>query len=251
MDTDHIALQLYTLRDHTSHDMLGTLRHVATMGYRAVELAGYGNASAQTIRTTLDELGTRVMGGHVALDRLLTQPDATLTEMTLLGCAYVIVPFVGPERRGSIAQAQQLAADLGRCGQLCRDAGLRFCYHNHQFEFAPLDNTTLWDVLLQATDPALVSFELDLFWAQTAGHDPAALIRELGPRAPLLHVKDMTADDTQQDAPVGDGVLAWSDILAAGMAAGVEWYIVEQDNPRDPLNDVRRSLENLRGMQKG
>jgi sugar phosphate isomerase/epimerase len=247
MKLDQIALQLYTVRDHTQQDMLGTLRAIAEIGYPAVEFAGYGNSSPREIRATLDDVGMRGVSAHVALDRVLNEPQQVIDEAGVLGCEYIVVPFVAKERRDTLAAAQRFAQDLNRIGEQLRGAGLRFGYHNHAFEFEPLDGTTLWDVLVQETDPALVGLEADLCWVYVGGRDPATVVQQLGDRAMLVHAKDWL-DDQRIDAPVGDGVLDWTRIVAAADAAGARYYIVEQDHPRDPLNDVRRSFEALRRM---
>ena len=248
MNIDHIALQLYTVRSHTQQDMLGTLRQVAEIGYRNVEFAGYGNASVYDVRSTLDALGMRAISAHTPLNRFLDHPEQLLDELGTLGCEYAIVPSVAAARRASVEQARTLAEDLNMIGARCREAGLRFGYHNHAFEFEPLGDTTFWDILVRDTDPALVALELDVAWVDVGGHDPAELLRQLGARVPLLHVKDLAADDSNMDAPVGAGVLPWQRILEAGSTAGAQWYVVEQDHPRDPLNDVRVSFENLQTM---
>ena len=99
--------------------------------------------------------------------------------------------------------------------------------------------------ILAATDPALVALELDVYWAQHAGADPVDLIQRHRSRVPLLHVKDMAGDADRADVPAGEGTLPWPRILEAAATAGTLWYIVEQDHPRDALDDVRRSLRNL------
>lgn len=250
MQIDQIALQLYTVREHTATDMLGTLRQVAALGYHAVEFAGYGNATPQDIRTTLDECGMRAVSAHVALDPLQTDPARVFADLHTLGCAYVVVPAVSEAYRNDAAQVRKLADLLNTMGAQCRDEGLQLGYHNHAFEFSPLDgsSTTMWEILTTNTDPALVALELDLYWAQFANVDPVPLIRQHSGRLPLLHVKDMAADDGRADLPVGDGVLPWPQIFDAGAAAGTQWYIVEQDNPRAALPDVERSLRNLQQM---
>lgn len=243
MKTEHVAVQLYTLRDLTSNDMLGTLRQLAAIGYRAVELAGYGDATPESIRATLDELGMRAISAHVQLERIEQDLDQVVQEMQMLGCEYLVVPWLPEEQRGSKAKAQTLAERLNRVAPQVTGQGLRLAYHNHDFEFAPIDGTTMWDVLLAETDPA-VEFELDVYWAAFARRDPIALIKEQGSRIALLHLKDQAAD-TGKDAPVGDGVLPWAEILAASNAC---WLIAEQDHPRDPLDDVTRSLRYLESL---
>lgn len=248
MQTDQIALQLYTVRDHTRTEMLATLQQVAALGYRAVEFAGYGNATPSEIRATLDAHGVQAISTHVGLDRLQTDPASVFTDLHTLGCTYVVVPAVSEAYRSNLAQVHSLAALLNTLGRQCRDEGLHLGYHNHATEFSPLDGTTMWAILTEETDPALVALELDVYWAQFAGVDPVSTIQRHGGRLPLLHIKDMASDDTRADLPVGDGVLPWPAIFEAGATAGTQWYIVEQDNPRDALADVERSLRNLQRM---
>ncbi len=253
MRADQIALQLYTVREHTARDFIGTLERLAGFGYRAVELAGYGGLAPRDLRAALDRLGLRAVAAHVRYDDFDTRLEGVVDELHALGCESAVVPSAPPERRGGADEARRLAETFNRWGGRCRAAGLRFGYHNHGFEFAPLDDrgtdgTTMFDLLVAETDPALVDLELDVYWAQHAGVDPVALIGRLAGRVPLLHVKDMAADAEHSDAPVGEGVLPWADILAAGDAAGARWYIVEQDHPRSPLEDVERSLRNLERM---
>jgi sugar phosphate isomerase/epimerase len=159
-----------------------------------------------------------------------------------------VVAYIAEDRRREADQVRQLATLFNSYGAICRDAGLRFAYHNHNFEFMPLDGGTMFDILVQDTDPALVGFELDVYWTQYAGVDPVATIKRLAGRVPLLHAKDMSEGEPRTDAPVGEGILPWGDIISASEAAGVEYYIVEQDHPRNPLRDTAQSLQNLRHL---
>ena len=136
--------------------------------------------------------------------------------------------------------------DLNRLGELCRREGVSFSYHNHDFEFAPLGGSTMWDVLVRETNPELVHLELDLYWIKYAGADPETVLRDVADRVSLIHLKDMAPDDTLSDLPVGEGTLPWSTLLEAADTARVEWYVAEQDNPRDALEDVKTSLRYLR-----
>ena len=248
MRTDQIALQLYTVREEAARDFLGTLRRVAELGYRAVEFAGYGGIPATELRARLDEYGLRAPGAHVPFADFAERMEPTLADLRTLGCEFAVVPSLPRESRESPAQIRRAAALFERWGDACRATGLRFGYHNHAFEFSPLDeggrSVTPFEILA-ATDPALVALELDVYWAQHAGVDPVDLIQRHGGRVPLLHVKDMADDADRADVPVGEGTLPWPRILAAAAAAGTRWYVVEQDHPRDALDDVRRSLRNL------
>ena len=136
-------------------------------------------------------------------------------------------------------------------GRVVLRRGLDLSYHNHDFEFAPLGSSTMWDVLVRETDQGLVRLELDLVLDQIRGADPGAVLRDVGDRVSLVHLKDMAPDDTRSDVPVGEGTLPWISLLEAADAAGVEWFIVEQDDPRDALENMRTSLRNLRGLAGG
>lgn len=252
MREDQISLQLYTLRGRTARDMPGTLRRLSKMGYTAVETAGFGGLSAQELRAVLDDLGLRASGAHVPLDAWDAGPASVIADMHAVGSSHAVVPMVPPERRGDADSISRLAEDFNRWGELCRAEGLTFSYHNHDFEFAPLGNnlggTTMWDVLVREADPDLVHFELDLYWIKYGGSDPETVLRGVGDRVSLVHLKDMAPDETRSDLPVGEGTMPWPDLLRAADGLGVEWFIVEQDNPRDAMEDVEISLKAMRGL---
>ena len=245
MNKNQIALQMYTVREAAKQDMLGTLRRVGAMGYPAVEFAGYGGVPTSEIRAVLDSLGMKTAAAHVPLADLQNNPKQVFADLYALGSEYAVVPWVSEEYRGTGDAVQRLAGILNELGALCHAEGVQLAYHNHNFEFAAGEGPTMWDRLTAATDPNLVALELDLYWAAFAGADPLALIKQYGSRLALLHVKDMTADAGRAFAPVGTGTLPWPDLLAAGDAAGVKWYVVEQDKSDDPMADVERSLRHL------
>src|SRR5215212_1874696 len=251
MRRDQISLQLYTVREEIAGDMAGTLRRISEIGYPAVEFAGYGDLSPDDLRTILDDLGLRTSGAHVPFDSWETDPGAVITDMHTLDCAHAILPIAPPEYRRDKAVVARLAASLNRWGELCTQEGVTLSYHNHDFEFASLGGTTMWDVLVRETDPGLVHFELDLYWVRYGGADPEPLLQNLGDRIPLVHLKDMASNDQRSDLPVGEGTMPWRGLLRAADAAGVQWYVAEQDNPRDALEDVRISLQSMRELASG
>lgn len=246
MRHDRIGVQLYTLRVHTADDMEGTLRRVAEIGYTAVEFAGYGDSTPARIRSVLDELGMVAIAAHVPFEDWEQRRAGVFADLHTLGCAHGVVPSVPADVRADTDAVADLAGVLNGWGRQSRDEGLRFAYHNHDQEFAALDGGTVWDALVAGTDPELVAFELDLYWAAFAGADPAALLRRHGERVTLLHAKDMADGTNPRDAPAGSGVLRWDEIAATRGDAD-RWYIVEQDTPDDPFDDVRRSLRFLQG----
>jgi sugar phosphate isomerase/epimerase len=247
MTKNPIAVQMYTLRDLTATDMAGTLRAVAELGYRAVELASYGGLSAAELRVVLDDLGLQAVGAHVALDRLEHQLDDALADMRALGASYVVCPWLAPERRNADGY-HALAQSLNQIGEIAQQQGLQLCYHNHDFELERFGDQSGFEILFGETDPALVKSELDLYWVAFAGNDPVDFIRRLAGRVPLAHLKDMAAG-SRAFAEVGQGTLDFPSILAACDEAGVEWMIVEQDrSERSPLESIGMSLEYLRSL---
>jgi len=244
MNRDIIAVQLYTVRSLTKRDMLGTLRSLSDIGYRAVELAGYGNSDARSIAATLQELGMRTPSAHVALQLWANDFDGTLADLQLLGCDYAVVPFAGEEYR-SAEGVRRLAGELNRLGERLRGSGIRAAYHNHAFEFEPLDGSTMYQQLAAGTDPELVDLELDLFWVEVGGADTRALLEQYAGRVPLVHVKDREPGDEVGFAPAGEGTLDWQQLLPAAERAGARWFIVEQDVSRDPLADVTTAFRYL------
>jgi sugar phosphate isomerase/epimerase len=249
MRLDQIALQLYTVRTLAAADLAGTLRAVAAAGYRSVELAGLPEIEPDALRRLLDKAGLRPVASHEAIQRLRERPDAVADRLVTIGCPRVIVPWMPEEDRGTADDVRRFAAELGALAWSLGDRGIRLGYHNHAFEFAPLEGTTAWDVLL-AELPAEVEIELDVYWASVGGRDPVAEIRATADRVRLLHMKDRASGPEPRDTPAGEGTLAFPQIVEAGRAAGVEWYVVELDDPREPLTDIAiagRYLASLAG----
>jgi sugar phosphate isomerase/epimerase len=251
MRRDQISLQLYTVREETARDMPGTLRRISEIGYPAVEFAGFGGLSAEDLRNILEDLGLRASGAHVPFDSWETDPGSVITDMHTLDCAHAILPMPPPDQHRDETAVARLAGGLNRWGELCNQEGVTFSYHNHDFEFAPLHGTTMWEVLVGETDPELVYFELDLYWVRYGGADPETLLRDVADRVSLVHLKDMASDDQRSDLPVGEGIMPWTSLMEAADEAEVEWYVAEQDNPRVALEDVRTSLQHLQELASG
>lgn len=247
MRSDQIALQLYTVRGFLADDLGGTLRQVAAAGYRAVELAGLPPTEAAELAALLLEHGLRPIASHEPLERLRSDPDGVARRLTALGCSRAIVPSLPAADHASPAAVTAVAAELGRIAGRLADAGIALGYHNHAFEFEAVDGTTTWDIL-RAALPAAVELEIDVYWASVGGMDPAAVIAAASGRVRLLHMKDRLDGPEPRDAPPGSGTLDWPAIVRAGREAGVEWYVVEQDEPRDPIRDIAAGAAFLRTM---
>ena len=244
MRHDQIALQLYTVRRLAAADLSGTLRAVAAAGYRAVEIAGLPATDAGDLARLLNDAGLQAVAAHEGIEGLRNDVGAVIDRYEAIRCPRVIVPGMPEGDRRTADDVRRFAAELGSLAARFGERGIRLGYHNHTFEFEPLDGTTVWDVLLAELPPE-VEIELDVYWAAVGGRDPVAEIRATADRVRLLHMKDRAPGVEPHDAPAGAGTLAFPEIVEAARAAGVEWYIVEQDEPQDPLDDIASALRYL------
>ena len=249
MRHDQIALQLYTVRTLLATDVPGTLRAVAAAGYRSVELAGLPALEPGELARLLGEAGLRAVASHEGIARLREDPEAVAHRLNDVGCSRVVVPWMPEEDRRTVADVRRFAAEVGRLVPVFAGHGIRVGYHNHAFEFAPLEGTTVWDVL-GAELPAEVELELDVYWVSVAGRDPATELRAAADRVRLLHMKDRVPGPEPHDAPAGQGMLDFPAIVAAGRAAAVEWYIAEQDDPTDPIAEVTTAARYLESLAR-
>lgn len=243
-----VALQLYTVRDATEQDFVGTVRQVAEMGYAGVEIAGNtGGMSPTELRSFLDGLGLRIAGSHIGIEALEANLQQVMEDNAALGNPWIVCPWMPEERRRDAAGWRAVAEQMGEIGARVKAAGLQLCYHNHSFEFERFDGETGFDIFYRAADPALVQAEIDTYWVQHGGEDPAATIERFAGRAPLIHLKDMTPGDSPTFTEVGNGILDFEAIFAASEAAGSAWFIVEQDVCAGPsIESARTSLANLK-----
>ena len=249
MRHDQIALQLYTVRHLAADDLPGTLAAVAAAGYRAVELAGLPETPPGQLARLLDDAGLRVVASHEGIERLRDDVSAVADRLVAVGCPRVIVPWMPEENRRTADDVRRFAAELGGLAGPLAERGMRLGYHNHAFEFEPLDGTTVWEVLLSDLAPG-IELELDVYWVAVGGRDPLTEIEASSDRVRLLHMKDRAPGPTPHDAPAGEGTLPFAEIVDAGRSAGVEWYVVEQDEPADALADVERAHAYLAGLAR-
>ncbi|MGQ9731549.1 MAG: sugar phosphate isomerase/epimerase family protein [Candidatus Zipacnadales bacterium] len=243
-----VALQLYTVRDMTEKDFSGTVKQVAEIGYAGVEIAGHtGGMSPAELKTFLEDLGLGLAGSHIGLDQLENNLAQVIEDNLTLGNPWVVCPWMPEERRQTAEGWRTVAAELSEIGAKLKGAGLQLCYHNHSFEFQRFNGETGFDIFYAAADPECVKAQIDTYWVQHGGEDPAATIRRFAGRVPLVHLKDMTPGDNPTFTEVGNGILDFPAIFEASEAAGVQWYSVEQDICAGPsLESARQSLENLK-----
>lgn len=245
-----VGLQLYTLRDIMQKDFTGTLKKVAEIGYDAVEFAGYGGMNAKDLKKLLDDLGLIVSGTHEGFENMEKNPDATIEFNAAIGCPNIVCPAMPGEWRNKGGDGFRTFGErLTAMGKKVKAAGMQFVYHNHNFEFEKDGDTFLIDRLLETADPGVVKLEVDVYWVKYAGVDPVQFISSHASRCGMIHMKDMADDSDRSFAPVGTGVIDLQGIVKAAKAAGVKWFVVEQDRTKQPpLEAVTISLKNMRKL---
>ncbi|MFL5396690.1 MAG: sugar phosphate isomerase/epimerase family protein [Myxococcales bacterium] len=235
-----VGLQLYTLRDLMQKDVQLTLRQVAAVGYREVEFAGLFNKDPKTVAKWLAADKLKSPSSHIPLDRLKKDVQGAVDEAKTLGNDYIVCPWIDAAMRKSADDWRRIGADLNHIGETVQRAGLRFAYHNHDFEFEKLSTGEMgYDILLKDCDPKLVKMEMDLYWITKGGQDPLAYFAKWPGRFPLVHVKDMGGKGDIVN--VGQGHIDWPHIFSKRREAGIEHFIVERDNPTSPLEDIKTS----------
>jgi sugar phosphate isomerase/epimerase len=253
-----IGLQLWSLREYLPKDLPGTLAKVMALGFLEVEGAGLWGRSAADFRQALDSAGLRCQSAHMGYERLRDDAAGAFAEARSMGAGWVVCPWI-PHDKGFTREVAGNAADVfNRVGKSAREAGLRFAYHCHGYEFVPSSEGTLFDTLAGATDPQQVAIQVDVFHAFHGGADPAALIAKLGPRATSLHLKDLrkgapvtagTGVGTPDiDVPVGTGQIDMPAVLTAARKAGTILYYVE-DESATPLANIPKSLAWLQAFK--
>ena len=229
-DSNLIGIQLYTVRDELAKDFDGTLAKVAAIGYKNMEFAGYYNRTPEQVRATLDRLGLVSTSSHIGGQLMQQNAAEQIRAAKVIGQEYITLPSYNFGKEG-LAGWKKAAAQFNQWGQMCRDAGLRLAYHNHNFEFAPLEGTTGYAVLAQETDPRLVDFELDLYWASFADQKPLELFAKYPGRFAMWHEKDLLlTNGTKGMAPVGGGTIDFKSFFAHRAESGLKHFFVEHDS---------------------
>lgn len=266
---DNIGVQLYTLRDVLPKDPTGTLQAIKEAGYKQVELSDV--TLLPKLQAALKNVNLAVNSSHFPTPYItgnwapleafgVKAPEKKDFEHIVELAAshdlrYLVFPYLFPQDRGGLDFYKSLAEKLNKAGEQAKAAGVGLCYHNHAFEFQPMEDTSPFQILIEELEPDLVNFELDIFWVSVAGLDPAGFIRKHKSRIKMLHLKDkkkgmpkvynesITEDSFQ---PVGAGSINFAKVLKAAEEAKVEYGFVEQDQSSDPLADIRKSIQYLK-----
>jgi sugar phosphate isomerase/epimerase len=245
---EKIGIQLYTVRDQMKADFEGTLARIAQIGYKEVEFAGYFDRAPADVRAILERNGLTAPATHMMSDN----PDGWKKAVDLakaVGHDYLVAPWIPQEKRMTLDGWKRIAEEFNRVGQVAKDAGIQFAYHNHDFEFPKMEGQVPYDVLLQSTDPKLVQLEIDLYWITKGGQDPLAYFARWPGRVPLVHVKDSMGGPEHKMVDVGQGKIEWRRIFAKREQAGIKHFFVEHDQPPQPFDDIATSYTYLKNLE--
>ncbi len=244
-----VGLQLYTLRDYlkTPEDIARTLHKVSEIGYRVVQISGLGPIEPQALKDILDRENLQGTSTHVGYQSLLEDIDKVIEKHKILDASIAVCPGL-PEDLHNREGYKKVARELNRAAEILQKEGIRLAYHNHGTEFEKHEDKLGMEILFGESEHLLA--ELDTYWVQYGGGDPAYWCEKLQDRLVLLHLKDMGIKDNQQIMlPVGEGNLNWERIFEAIEGSPCEFLLVEQDTCQiDPFESVKTSLENLRQM---
>ncbi|MCM0666114.1 sugar phosphate isomerase/epimerase family protein [Flavobacterium tyrosinilyticum] len=252
MNKKEIGLQLYTLREELPKDVKGTLEKVAQAGYTNVETYGFSikdqfwGLTPKELKKILDDNGLKAVSGHYNLGSFLYDGNteeliASIEAAKNLKSEFLTVPWVDEPFRRNIKDYKKIAARVNEAAKMCKSAGLKLAYHNHDFEFQKHDSVTGYEILLKETDKDLVFFELDLYWVIHSGNDPLKLFKENPGRFKMWHVKDKDKINNELNTEVGSGTIDFKPIFKEAKQSGMVHFFVEQEN-----NFASNSFESIK-----
>lgn len=271
---NEIGLQLYTVREQMAKDPEGTLKAIQAIGYKQVEggnIRAFDQFLPKVQAAGLVVKSTGLPSAFITERWDLVEasggqkPSANYTTDSIIENAvksdvkYLMLGYLQREERQTIDDYKRIAENLNAMGEKCNQADIYLCYHNHSFEFKPMDGIVPFEVFLQELESDKVFFELDVFWISVAGKDPVKFMEELDGRVKLLHLKDkkkgvkVIYDESKvkKDAfqELGDGVLDIAGILQTAEKIGVEQCFVEQDHSSDPIASIKQSYNYLKEIE--
>lgn len=239
-----IGAQLYTVRDYCKNlkDFSETLKKIADIGYRTVQVSGTCAYEPAWLAEQLKTNGLRCVLTHIPPDKIADQPEMVAAEHKAFGCGAAGIGYCDIEACG----VDGFAARFRPAARVLREKGMRLSYHNHDKEFIQVGGKTLLEKVADAMGPDELFFTLDTYWVQAGGGDPIAWLDKLSGRTPYVHLKDMAYG--RKMAPVGQGNMNFAGILEACLRDGVEYALVEQDDcyGEDPFACLQTSFAYLK-----
>jgi sugar phosphate isomerase/epimerase len=252
------GLEIYSLRGEAEKDLPATLAMIRKFGFTEVEVSALYKRSAAEFRRLLDKAGLQATSMMAEYDRLGKAADSVAADARTLGAEYVVASTLPHQKQLTAEDVARAAEDFGRWGDKLAGSGLHLCYHTHGVEFGKSAEGTLFDTLVQHTDPKYVNYEMDIFWIVFAFQDPVKLLHKYPGRFPLMHVKDIRKDtalggspgDVLEEASVslGKGLVDIPAALRAARETGVRHYYIE-DEAVDAARQIPESLRYLESLR--
>ena len=249
-----VGAQLFTVREYTKtiESVAETLKKVADIGYTAIQISAFGPVDPADVARIVQDNALTVASTHMGWDRFRNDLDGVIETHKLWGCTHPAIGGLPGEYR-SREGIRRFLDELGPVAERLAAEGMDFSYHNHNHELSKFDCEKTWlQTLYDQAPPERLKAEIDTYWIQAGGGDPAWWLRHCAGREPVIHLKDMCVSPEREVrmAEIGEGNLNWPAILEAAEAGGVEHYLVEQDQTygRDPFESLAISLRNLRAM---
>jgi sugar phosphate isomerase/epimerase len=245
---NQIGIQLWTLRDDVNKNLNGTLESLAQMGYNSIEAFGFdGMFYGQKPRDFSNYcagLGLKLHSTHTGITA--ENADDYAEKAAEAGLSYLILPSMMGRPESSLDDFRRVADEMNVIGESCKKNGIQFGYHNHDFEFRPMEDELPYDILLRETDPELVSFQLDIYWMVKAGKDPLKYFEAHSGRFKTWHIKDKANDG--QSCIIGNGIIDFKELLKLRKTAGLEYIFVEQEQYSEgtPIYCAEQSLNYIR-----
>jgi sugar phosphate isomerase/epimerase len=258
-----LGLQTYTYRNQMPKDVVGTLDLIKSLGFKEIEGGAPKGMTAEEYKKLLDERGIKITSTGAGYEQIVKDPEAVVKQAKALGASFVMVSWIPHQKSNfSLENAKKAVDDFNRVGKILKDNGLTFCYHNHGFEFHPTtevadSGATLFDYIVQNTDPKYVSFEMDVLWATHGGADPVALLKKYGSRFKLMHLKDLKkgikgdlsgGTPPENDVVLGEGQVDWVALLKEAKKAGIKHYYIEDESNQE-LTQVPQSIAFLQNLR--
>jgi len=255
-----VGLQTYSLRNQIRDNGAKAFDYIKEQGFKYVEigLGSHYGMSREELKETLKKLDLipiAALGGH---GFLLNNTDEAIEEAEFFGIKYVGTAWADHQAPMNEAQMLKIADEFNTIGKRLKEKGIQFFYHNHGFEFYPYkDGLTLFDLLMEKTDPDLVKYEMDTTWVVHPGQDPVKLLRKYPDRWIFMHLKDLKkgvasdlsgTTDVENDVPLGTGQIDWVETLKAAQEIGIKYYFIE-DESSNVLKQIPQTLRYLESIE--
>jgi sugar phosphate isomerase/epimerase len=247
-NNNKFGIQLYSVRDVLPKDPQGVLKQLASFGYKQIESyegdkGMFWGMTNTAFKTFVGDSGMETVSSHCSYKENF---EKKADEAAAIGMKYLICPYLGAQK--DLDAYKRFAAEFNKAGEICKQRGLKFAYHNHDYSFKKVQNEYPQDVLMKNTDKALVDYEMDMYWVVAAGEQPLDWFKKYPDRFKLCHVKDRGGKET---TTLGKGNINYPAILKDAANFGMQYYIVEQEEYEGttPIDAARDDADYMKKLK--